>query len=318
MKVIENTKDLPQEAKNFILAIGNFDGFHLGHQSILHHLDQALKNSKTSYPTAVLTFSPHPKYFFTPETPPFHIMNIKQKISFLKNWGIDYLFLMPFTQELVALSPEKFVQTVLIDQLQVHHVIVGENFTFGHKKSGTTDHLISFGKDHNFNTTIVPSVTTNGQLCSSTAVREFLKVGNVKDASKILGRNWTINGRVKKGDGIGHTIGFPTANISLGDYLVPQKGVYFIKAHINNYKNIFYGVVNVGSRPTFNFNSIQVEAHLFNFNDDIYGEMLEIEFLEFIRPEKKFKNVEELVKNIQKDCLIAKKFITDYERKLHG
>ncbi len=304
MEIIHGYKGYNGE--EVVLAFGNFDGVHLGHS----HVISTVKNLsiKKKIPTAILTFEPHPATALFNKKD-FRLTDLKQKIELIESYNIDYLYVVNFDQDFAKMSPEYFVQEVLVSSCRIKHIVTGHECAFGYKRLGNLKLIKHFSTAYNYHITELDSlVIEENMICSSSLIRECLVNGNIDLANKLLGRPYNIDGVVAKGVGRGKKIGFPTINLSIGDDMIkPKFGVYFAKVtHDNNY---FYGLVNIGVRPTFGaFEKPILEMHILDFSGNLYNCAVKIELLKFLRPEKKFDNVEELKKQIYSDIIEAHRF----------
>ena len=292
--------------KNLNIAIGNFDGVHIGHKKIIKKLVSDSK--KLNLKSAILSFHPHPRQYFTNNFNDFNIVEESKKIELLKDLKIDYYFSLRFDSKLSSFQAEEFVNKILSKKLNVKKLTVGYDFKFGKNRQGNTELLKQLSKKYNFKINIIKQIIlpNSSKAYSSSLVRKYIKQGNFKKVSKILGRKWTITGKVIKGHQRASTINFPTANIDPGTIITPKKGVYAINAILN--KKNYEGIANFGERPTVKGNKLLLEAHIFDFNQNIYGKKLTVQFLTFIRDEKKFKNFELLTKQIRKDIRIVQEY----------
>jgi len=292
--------------KGGVLALGNFDGVHRGHQAVVRAaIDKARGHGIAA---RVLTFEPHPRSVLRPDVPPFRLTPAPVKEKLLRALGVDDIIALPFTPTFSNLSAEEFVAEILIKRLGVQHVVAGFDYVFGHKRGGTMKLLRQWMAPHGVSVTeVTPFRDSLGLVMSSSRTRDALQQGDLKTAAHILGRNWSITGVVQHGDQRGTAIGVPTANISLGDYLRPKFGVYAILARRDSGGPAWQGVANIGTRPTVDGTTETLEAHLFGFNDMIYGEEWAFELTSFIRPEQKFDNIEALRLQIMNDIEVAKK-----------
>lgn len=283
------------------VALGNFDGIHLGHRQVIAPV---LENDGIAR-TTVVTFSPHPKEFFTGE-PRSLLTPQEEKVLHLEAIGVQQLVLLPFNRELAKLTPQQFVEEILVNQLQARQVSVGADFCFGHRRTGTADDLKAIAATFGIGVTIVPLLLFQGKRISSSAIREALLSGDLQTANRMLGRSYRLIGQVVTGQQLGRTIGFPTANLQLlGDKLVPCRGVYAVRVSGAG-ESAILGVMNIGNRPTVNGLSQTIEVHLLDWSGDLYGKTLIVELEEFIRPEQKFASLEELKAQIQADCETAR------------
>ena len=294
--------------KGGIFALGNFDGVHLGHRQVL---DAVVERARAQgVPARVLTFEPHPRAVFQPHLPPFRLTPEAVKERLLKACGIDNVSVLPFTPEFAQILAQDFVEQILRDRFGVQHIMAGHDFVFGHKRGGDMDKLAAWLAPYQIGVTAVaPLVDAGGLAFSSTRVRALLQQGAVGEAADILGRDWSISGTVIKGAARGRTIGVPTANVALGDYLRPRFGVYAVRAGRVGEALTYRGVANIGMRPTVGGSSENLEAHLFDFDQDIYGQEWEFALTRFIRPERKFDDFEALKTQISQDIVAAREAV---------
>ena len=285
--------------KNSIILIGNFDGVHKGHQK-LFLLAKKFKK-KYSSKIGVLTFEPMPKMFFNKEYKNFRISSIQQKISYLKNLNVDFIITKKFDREFSKIKSINFIKEILAKKLKPKFIFVSNNFRFGNGREGNVRELIKFEKSCGYKVIKPPPLLINKKVASSSLIRNFLQKGQLEKANRILNRNWSIHGKVQKGRQLGKKIGFPTANIDIQDYILACPGVYAVRAKRLDKKNYTKGIANLGYRPTFNGKKILLEVHLFNFSGNLYNKYLTVEFEKFIRKEKKFKDVNQLRKQIKID-----------------
>ncbi|MGF1630565.1 MAG: bifunctional riboflavin kinase/FAD synthetase [Kiloniellaceae bacterium] len=307
MAIFRHTGDLPAAARGAVVVIGNFDGVHRGHQLLL--ADARRQADLLSAHLAVLTFEPHPRSVFLPDQPPFRLTSLRAKAHALQEAGVDDLFVLHFDRSFSLKPAEAFVLEILVGDLAARHVVVGWDFCFGHKRAGNAALLKSMVAQHGFGVTAVdPVMTGEGEVYSSSIIRAQLRDGRPVKAAELLGRPWEIEGRVEHGDRRGHTIGFPTANLGLGDYLRPALGVYAVRAgrdpgvEHGGETHWLPGVANFGRRPTVAGDDLRLEVHLFDFDGDLYGETLRVRLIDFIRPEKKFDGLDALRAQIALDC----------------
>jgi riboflavin kinase/FMN adenylyltransferase len=307
MAIFRHTRDLPAAARGAVVVIGNFDGVHRGHQLLL--ADARRQADALAAPLAVLTFEPHPRSVFLPDQPPFRLTSLRAKAHALQEAGVDDLFVLHFDRAFSLKTAEAFVLDILVGDLAARHVVVGWDFCFGHKRAGNVALLKSMAAQHGFGVTAVdPVMTGDGEIYSSSIIRAHLREGRPAKAAELLGRPWEIEGRVEHGDRRGRTIGFPTANLGLGDYLRPAIGVYAVLAgrdlgvEHGGETRWLPGVANFGRRPTVAGEELRLEVHLFEFDGDLYGETLRVRLLDFLRPEKKFDGLDALRAQIALDC----------------
>ena len=310
MRIYRHYDALPADARGAAVAIGNFDGVHPGHQTVIHEAGRIAGDM--CRPWAVLTFEPHPRAFFTPGSEPFRLTPFRSKARRIAELGADLLIVQRFDKAFSSLPAEDFVNTVLVDGLGAGHVVSGYDFVFGHKRGGNCELLLAMGAKKGFGFTAVNAQTdSSGEAYSSTRVRERLGDADPRGAAAILGRDFEIEGRVARGEARGKSIGFPTANIPLGAYLRPALGVYAVRAAIEQENGEIWldGVANIGVRPTFGGDGVVLEVFLFDFDDDLYGKRLRVRLVDFLRPEKKFDGVDDLKAQIAQDSAKAQKIL---------
>ena len=303
LKVIEDWRGLEAGDKGAAVAIGAFDGVHRGHQAVIAGAARAA--GTLGVRLGVVTFHPHPRRWFAPNAPPFLLMNPDQQVRALAGLGVDALYRLAFDAGLVALSDEAFVREVLVEGLAVRHVSVGPDFTFGKDRMGGIDQLKTYGERFGFGVAVSPFVMDRDEKCASTTVRETLKTGDAARATRLLGRPFAIEGVVVHGDHLGRTLGFPTANVGLGDYQRPAEGIYAARTRLADGREIA-GVAYIGSRPTVNGVDERLEVNLFDFDEDLYGQTIETDLVAFIRGDQKFDGLESLTAQIAADCRSAR------------
>ena len=292
--------------KGSIILIGNFDGLHLGHQKLFN--SAYLLKRKKKLKVGVYTFDPIPKMFFFKNIQNYRVSNLNQKISLFKKFKVDFIVNQTFNKKFSKLSCNKFIENILYKKLKAKYIFVSNNFRFGNKREGNVKLLKSLEQKYNYKI-IKPSPLKNkNRIISSTLIRNLLKKGKLNLANKYLGRKWSVEGFVTKGRQMGKKIGFPTCNISMQNYVIAKPGVYAVKIFIEKNNKSLKGIANLGYRPTFNQNKILLEVNIFNFNKNIYNKKLTVQFLKFIRGEKKFRGVNQLKKQIKLDLKIAKKY----------
>ena len=294
------------EIKNLCLCIGNFDGIHKGHQFVIKKIIKHSRDFKMK--SAIMTFNPHPKIFFKKNDGAFNIITSDYKKLFLNSLGIQNYIEYSFNKTLSNLSAIEFIEKVLVKQLNVRKIIVGNDFRFGNNRSGDTKLLKKLSSKYNYKLISISHIKNkNTDLkYSSSSIRENIDKGNFEKVSEALGRNWQIKGKVIKGKQKARLINFPTANIRPVKQIHPKKGVYCVNVILKG--KVYKGIANFGERPTVKGVNLLLETHLFEFNSNIYGKQLTVEFLTFIRPEKKYKDFKTLTSQIQKDVNIAKKY----------
>ncbi|VAW53298.1 FMN adenylyltransferase / Riboflavin kinase [hydrothermal vent metagenome] len=308
MHVIRGTHNCQQQHQNGVLTIGNFDGLHLGHQKMLEQLQSEAERLNTH--RCLMTFEPLPREFFTKgKATAARLMNRGEKIRTLAAFKPairpEFLLFLNFNQSLASMSAATFIENVLVKKLQIQSVIIGDDFRFGCDRQGDFKLLQTFGEKHQFSVTSIQSHCLEDQRVSSSLIRDALASDQLSLADKMLGRPYTICGHVSHGDKRGRTIGFPTANIHLRRAETPLKGVYSVTMHSQKHGDVA-GIANLGRRPTVNGERVQLEVHLFDFNQDIYGEQVCVSFQHKIRDEKKFESFDDLKNQIKLDCNQAK------------
>ena len=291
--------------KNSILLIGNFDGLHIGHQKLFNSAKKYKKKYKMKI--GVLTFDPMPKMFFNKKLKNFKISNLNQKINCLKKYKIDFVVIKKFDKKFSKVKYINFINDFLVKKLRPKYIFVSNNFRFGNKREGDVNKLKFYEKKYNYKIINPKPLKKENKIISSTLIRKLISNGRINFVNKYLNRNWSIDGKVKGGRKMGRKIGFPTCNIELNDYVIARPGVYAVKILLKKNKKMLRGIANLGYRPTFNQKKILLEVHIFNFSRNLYNKHLTIEFIDFIRKEKKFKNINQLKKQINLDLKIAKK-----------
>lgn len=302
MQTISHWQNVAPALRGASVAMGNFDGVHLGHQAVL---DAA---RRPPAPLGVITFEPHPREYFAPDAPPFRLMNAESRENRLAKMGVDFLYQLPFGPELAGLSPEAFARDVLVDGLGVAHVVVGADFCFGKGRAGSAAMLQDLGAALGFGVTLVPLVEGGNGVFSSTAIRHALGEGRVRDAAAMLGHRHRIDGAVLHGEKRGRTLGYPTANMSIAGLHPPRFGVYAVKAEVltGPQAGVYDGVASLGVRPMFGENIPNFEVHLFDFSGDLYGAHLSVALVEYLRGEEKFPSLEALIAQMDHDSARAR------------
>ena len=297
--------NIPNNYSNSIILIGNFDGVHLGHQKLFKKAREYKKKFKIKI--GVITFNPMPKMFFNKKLKNFKLMNQSQKIEQFENQKVDFLINQKFSKRFSKIKADFFIKKYLNKKIKTKFLFVSNNFKFGNKREGDIDLLKLYENKCRYKLVIPAPLKKNQKIISSTLIRKLLTEGNLTKANKYLSRNWEIEGNVEKGRSIGRKIGFATCNINIKDYIIAKPGVYSVKVKIDSSSKKLNGIANLGYRPTFNQNKILLEVNLFNFNQNIYKRKIKVEFIKFIRQEKKFKNIKQLTNQIKKDIKVAKR-----------
>ena len=304
IKVYKNFK-INNSYKNSIILIGNFDGLHSGHQKLFKQAEKFKK--KLNLKLGVITFDPIPKMFFDKKIKNYRLSNFDQKVSYFEKFNVDFLINKNFNKTFSKITYKKFIENILYKSLKIKYIFVSNNFRFGYKREGNVKLLKKFQKKYQYKLINPKPLIIKNKVISSTLIRKLLQNGELSSANKILKRNWSIEGTVEKGRMMGKKIGFPTCNIDIKNYIVAKPGVYAVKVKIQNIRKSYKGIANLGYRPTFNQRKILLEVNIFNFSGNLYNKKLSVEFLKFIRGEKKFNGVDDLRNQIRKDLFIAKK-----------
>ncbi len=307
MRIFRHYEAVPDEFRGAVVAIGNFDGVHKGHHQVI---DEAGRIAKAcGAPWAVLSFEPHPRLLFDSEAEPFRLTPFRTKARHIEALGVDAMIVLHFDTEFSRLSADDFIDRVIINGLAAHHVVSGYDFVFGYKRKGDCELLLHVGKTQGFGYTCVSAGLDEGGVAfSSSRVRQMLRQADPVAAAAVLGRPFEIEGRVETGDGRGKTIGYPTANLHLGEYLRPATGVYAVRAGIDQGSETIWhdGVANFGNRPTFAGDDVIFEVYIFDFDGNLYAQHLRVELIDFIREEKKFDGIDDLKAQIALDCQQAR------------
>jgi riboflavin kinase/FMN adenylyltransferase len=300
------TDRMPDALRGGIIALGNFDGFHLGHQAVV---GEAIRQARAaSKPAIFATFDPHPVRFFAPHIPFFRLTTLEQRQRLFEAAGADAMLIFDFDAELAGTSAEGFIVKLLVERLGVSGVITGEDFTFGKGRGGNVDVLRELGAAHGLIATAMGPVVDDGGVISSSRIRDALKAGDCNTATRLLTRPFAVEGTVQHGDKNGRLLGFPTANIDMGHYLRPRYGIYAVKGRLPDGR-VLNGAANLGIRPSFDPPKELLEPHFFDFSEDLYGQNMEVEFHAFIRGEAKFDSMDALMAQMAKDCDEAREIL---------
>ncbi len=308
MQIIRDFQFVEPEDRGASVAIGNFDGVHVGHRSVI---DLARKAAPDA-PLGVLTFEPHPREYFAPDAPPFRLMRGNTRAHRLEKLGVEKLYELPFNAALAGLTPKDFARNVICDGLGLSHIVVGADFCFGKGRSGTADDLVQFGKEMGFGVTIAPLMERSENVVSSTAIRSALSDGRPRDAAAMLGHWHRIEGEVIGGEQRGRELGFPTANMSIEGLHPPRFGVYAVLVDVLDgpHQGNYQGAASIGTRPMFNGEIPNIETFLFDFSGDLYGATLSVGLVDYLRPELKFDGLEALIAQMTSDCDQARQILT--------
>jgi len=307
MDTLYGFNHVPANARGAVIALGNFDGVHRGHQSLLAEVKKVADERRAR--SAVMAFEPHPREYFHPDKPHFRLTSLDQKLQLLEAFGIGMTVVLPFDRLLAALSAEDFVERVLVSGLGVGHVVIGYDFYFGKGRCGNAAFMRDAGSRFGFGISVVPPVAEEGEVFSSSGIRSALAQGDVRGAANALGYWWRIAGKVVGGAQIGTGIGFPTANVPMLRGSALAHGIYAVRVLIG--KKTLLGAGYLGTRPTFDNGKPVFEVFLFDFTGDLYDKNIEIELVGFIRPDRKFDSVAELTAQMAEDCDSARRILAD-------
>jgi riboflavin kinase/FMN adenylyltransferase len=310
MRIIRHTETLPPDLTGAVVAIGNFDGVHRGHQAVMAQARDIAAD--LGAPVVALTFEPHPRNLFQPDAEPFRLNSLRSKAHHMEALGIDGLVVLHFDRALATKTAEDFITDVLADGLKARHVIVGEDFAFGKGRAGNVGLLQSMAMDYGF--AVTPAVQVrdaDGSIISSNTIRGFLKEGRPDAAARLLGRPWEVDGRVVHGDARGAELGFPTANVRMEGCLLPCPGVYAVRAGIDEGAETTWldGAANFGVRPQFDGDDVRLEVFLMDFSGDLYGRTLRVAFIGFLRPEAAFEDIDALIVQMNRDVAEARELL---------
>ena len=306
MRIIRDYHYVEAEDRGASAAIGNFDGVHIGHQSVI-----ALARSggdKIDAPLGVMTFEPHPRQYFAPQTPSFRLMSAEARASRLAKLGVERLYELNFNAALSALTPREFAQQVIADGLGLKHIVVGADFCFGKDRAGTVTLLQKYGAEMGFGVTIAPLLGNTAGQVSSTSIRQALGAGHPREAALQLGHWHHIEGPVVGGEQRGRELGYPTANMSIDGLHPPKFGVYAVLVEVQDgpHAGSYHGAASLGVRPMFGVNTANLETFIFDFSGDLYGATLSVALVDFLRPELKFDGLEPLITQMAADCASAR------------
>lgn len=305
MKVYYDLEEYRESVPHPVVTMGNFDGIHRGHQEIFRILRQEAKAKRGT--ALVITFFPHPLKVLHPDRAPRLITSLQDRVELMECFGIDLVLCLPFNEEFAGWDAERFVREILVEKLGTRKVLVGEDFRFGKNRQGDIGFLTEKGKPFGYTVQRVDPVQVDGMEVSSTRIRQFIQTGRVRESAMMLGRPYNISGTVVTGDKRGRTLGFPTANLATDAELLPPNGVYAVRVLLG--KDPLPGVASLGVKPTFSGKKYSIEAHIFDFDQDIYGKSLRMEFIEWIREERSFPDAEALAEQIDRDARKARRII---------
>lgn len=309
MQVLAPNNPVAASCRGAVVAIGNFDGVHLGHQALIAIARK--KAEKAGKPLGVLTFEPHPRSLFRPDEPVFRLSPREMKSRLLAGLEVDCLDVATFDRDLAGLEAQDFVERVLVDRLGVSHVVTGYDFHFGRGRKGSPDTMRRLGEKFGFGVTIVDQVTDDEGVApySSSAIRTALRRGHVRKAAEQLGHWWSVHSVVVAGDRRGHTIGYPTANIALEPGCEPHEGIYAVRVRLEGDDTLYHGAGYIGYRPTFETDRLFLEVYIFDFDRSVYGDQITVQFNHFIRPDQKFDTLDDLLAQMKLDCSEARRVL---------
>ena len=308
MQILRSFGELDSGSRGAVYAIGNFDGLHRGHRAVIEAAGRIARQK--GVPCGVITFDPHPREYFSPGDNPFRLTPVAAKMAMLESWGVDLVVDVPFDATLANTSAEDFIRMNLVNQLGVSHITIGHDFGFGKDRQGNVSMLIDYGKKCGFGVQILDAqIADSGALFSSRAIRELLQSGRPREAAVLLGRWWSISGVVGHGEKRGRSLGYPTANLSLGAYMQPSLGIYAVWARNKTSSCWQKGAANLGVRPTFKGREVLLEVYLLRFAGDLYGKTLEVSLVEYLRPEERFADIESLKNQMAEDCSTSERLL---------
>ncbi|WP_086606961.1 bifunctional riboflavin kinase/FAD synthetase [Erythrobacter donghaensis] len=307
MRWLDHRDPVPQALRGAVIALGNFDGFHRGHQAVA---GEAIRWAQAEgRPSIIATFDPHPVRFFRPDVPPFRLTTLEQRQELYLAAGATAMLVFHFDGELAGTSAEDFIRTILIERFGAHGVVTGGDFTFGKGAKGNVDLLRTLGGELGLQSRVVEPVAEGGEVVSSSRIRQALRDGDPQEAARLLTRPFAIRGIVEHGDKRGRTIGYPTANLGVETYLRPKYGIYAVTGRILATGQVLQGAANIGIRPQFEPPKELLEPYFFDFSGDLYGQEIEVAFHHFLRGEAKFNSLDALIEQMDKDCAEARRLL---------
>lgn len=307
MRWLDHREPMPDALRGAVIALGNFDGFHLGHQAVA---GEAIRWAQAEgRPSIIATFDPHPVRFFKPDVPPFRLTTLEQRQELYLAAGATAMLVFHFDAELAGTSAEDFIQRILIDRFGAHGVVTGGDFTFGKGAKGNVDLLRTLGGELGLQSRVIEAVAEGGEVVSSSRIRHALRDGDPQEAARLLTRPFAIRGIVEHGDKRGRTIGYPTANLGVENYLRPKYGIYAVTGRILATGQVLQGAANIGVRPQFEPPKELLEPYFFDFSGDLYGQEIEVAFHHYLRGEAKFDSLEALIEQMDKDCAEARRLL---------
>ena len=304
MKIFSTTK-IAKNFKSAALAIGNFDGAHKGHQKVFLNAKNFARKNKIKF--GILTFNPLPVMFFNKNIRNFRLISEESKLYLLKKYGVDFIIRIKFNKNFSKISAKNFIYNIIYKRINPRFIFVSNNFKFGNKRKGNVNLLKKFSSKYNYSLKKISPLKYKGKIISSTRIRKSLQNGSLDLANNLLSRTWFVDGHVIKGKGRGRQLGYRTCNMKIKDYILPKLGIYAVKIYIKDFKKNYSGVAYLGSRPTYKGKGIFLETYIFGIKKNLYKKRLKIYFLRFLRKDKKFKNSEKLIEQMNKDLIYAKK-----------
>tara|TARA_B100000945_G_scaffold274199_1_gene237486 strand:- start:82 stop:996 length:915 start_codon:yes stop_codon:yes gene_type:complete len=304
MEVYKNLK-IKKKHTNSVVAIGNFDGIHLGHQKVINQAKEKAKKKRLSF--GIITFEPMPAMFFNSKIKNHRINSFSQKKKQLEKLKLDFLVVIKFNRKFSKLSPQNFIQKIIYKKAKCKYLYVSNNFKFGFKREGNIKTLKKYSNFYQYKTIVTKPLKKITRVVSSTIIRRKISQGKIYEVNRLLNRNWSIQGKIIRGNRRGRKIGFPTCNIKISDYVIPRLGVYAVTVKTSKFTK--KGIANIGYRPTFNGQNLLLEVNIFGINQNLYNKDINVNFKRFIRPEKKFKDFAQLRKQIKIDIIQAKKYV---------
>lgn len=308
MRWLDHREAMPEPLRGAVIALGNFDGFHRGHQAVA---GEAIRWAHAEgRPSIIATFDPHPVRFFRPDVPPFRLTTLEQRQELYLAAGATAMLVFHFDADLAGTSAEDFIQRILIDRFGAHGVVTGGDFTFGRGAKGNVELLRTLGGELGLQSRVVEAVQADGEVVSSSRIRQALRDGDPQEAARLLTRPFAIRGIVEHGDKRGRTIGYPTANLGVENYLRPRYGIYAVTGRILATGEVLQGAANIGIRPQFEPPKELLEPYFFDFSGDLYGQEIEVAFHHYLRGEAKFDSLEALIAQMDKDCAEARRLLS--------
>ncbi len=311
MQIIRNLAGLNRQFPYPIVTLGNYDGVHLGHQQIFQKVMKRARDCSGA--SVIFTFEPHPLKVLSPSTAPPLLNTFRRKMELFEAYGIEVVICAEFTREFAATPPEDFIRNILVDRVGVKEILVGYDYAFGRGKQGTTDAMAEMGERFGFAVEVIPAFTLQEEVVSTTRLRELVRLGKMREVCTLLGRCYASEGIVVAGDHRGKTLGFPTANLESYNEIFPKRGVYAVQIEYQD--RLFDGVANIGTHPTFGEGKVTIEVHIFDFQEEIYGQFVRVLYRERLRDERTFNSKESLIRQIRQDIEKTREILQPYDEK---